>query len=521
MDNGGVRYLKTDWFELSLVTIPANAEATITQIKSIDRESRALRGRSVPAHIRVFEKQQTTKELPMTMTSEHLTRLETRRDEIERNIDSIIQKTFSESRTKNEDEQVEFDELRDQLQKINKDIEDLQSLAREKAVPATTRTLDDRQTRQPSPYGHITLKSNEAPGVAFARMVKCLFHAGMNHIAAADLAKQVYPSDRRIETVLRAAVVSASTGDADYMGDLAEAQTVQNEFIEFLRPMTILGRLGTNGLPAFSPSPFNVKIPRQSGDHASSWTGEGLPSPVSKAAFDTITMGKTSLSGLAVVTDEMLRFGNVNTDMIIRDSLAGSLIKTLDASLVDNVAEDTVRPAGLVNGLTAIAAAANGDVTAVRTDIQKLIEPILNANLSVTGIVIMMPERLALALSLMANELGVRAFPGMTAAGGQLEGFQVLASNHIAPGRVIALHVPTLYVAQDPGVDVAISREASIEMNDAPGQNGVAGTGASMVSLFQTNTAAFRVTHYVNWRLSRSTAVTTLSGVAWNGATSA
>jgi HK97 family phage prohead protease len=35
-DTGGIHFLKWDWLELSLVTIPANAEATITGFKSVD-----------------------------------------------------------------------------------------------------------------------------------------------------------------------------------------------------------------------------------------------------------------------------------------------------------------------------------------------------------------------------------------------------------------------------------------------------------------------------------------------------
>ena len=53
-DTGGIHFLKWDWLELSLVTIPANAEATINGFKSIgdrvayikrlDREQRAASG---------------------------------------------------------------------------------------------------------------------------------------------------------------------------------------------------------------------------------------------------------------------------------------------------------------------------------------------------------------------------------------------------------------------------------------------------------------------------------------------
>lgn len=48
LDDGGIRFAKSEVFELSLVTIPANAEATIQSIKSIDRELRAASGRIAP-----------------------------------------------------------------------------------------------------------------------------------------------------------------------------------------------------------------------------------------------------------------------------------------------------------------------------------------------------------------------------------------------------------------------------------------------------------------------------------------
>lgn len=45
MDNGGIKFLKWEWLELSLVTIPANPEAKIQLAKSIDKEIMAASGR--------------------------------------------------------------------------------------------------------------------------------------------------------------------------------------------------------------------------------------------------------------------------------------------------------------------------------------------------------------------------------------------------------------------------------------------------------------------------------------------
>lgn len=42
--NGGLRFLEWEWLELSLVTIPAQAEATIASVKAFDTQLRAASG---------------------------------------------------------------------------------------------------------------------------------------------------------------------------------------------------------------------------------------------------------------------------------------------------------------------------------------------------------------------------------------------------------------------------------------------------------------------------------------------
>lgn len=44
IENGGIRFSETEVYELSAVTIPAQADAVITAVKSIDRELRAAAG---------------------------------------------------------------------------------------------------------------------------------------------------------------------------------------------------------------------------------------------------------------------------------------------------------------------------------------------------------------------------------------------------------------------------------------------------------------------------------------------
>ena len=51
----GVRFLKWLWLELSCVTIPANADATILSVKSIDTEQRAASGHSLRDGVRLIK----------------------------------------------------------------------------------------------------------------------------------------------------------------------------------------------------------------------------------------------------------------------------------------------------------------------------------------------------------------------------------------------------------------------------------------------------------------------------------
>lgn len=53
IEGGGIKFAKWEWLELSLVTIPANAEATITSIKSIARKSLAASGRGASVRLLV------------------------------------------------------------------------------------------------------------------------------------------------------------------------------------------------------------------------------------------------------------------------------------------------------------------------------------------------------------------------------------------------------------------------------------------------------------------------------------
>ncbi len=137
-----------------------------------------------------------------------------------------------------------------------------------------------------------------------------------------------------------------------------------------------------------------------------------------------------------------------------------------------------------------------------------------------------MSNQTAMALSLMLNSLGQRAFPGITPNGGDLLGLPVVTSQYCILGTpannlILLIAAPEIFLADDGGFTIDVSREASLEMNDAPTMtSGALGsptgaTGSVVVSMFQTNSIAIRCERFINWARKRSSAVVWMDDVNW------
>ena len=77
------------------------------------------------------------------------------------------------------------------------------------------------------------------------------------------------------------------------------------------------------------------------------------------------------------------------------------------------------------------------------------------------------------------------------------------------------LDAEEVYLADDGQVTIDSSDQVSLEMSDAPAQNGVTGSGASMVSTWQSGLIALKAERYINWKKRRSAAVAYVDAVHW------
>jgi HK97 family phage major capsid protein len=269
--------------------------------------------------------------------------------------------------------------------------------------------------------------------------------------------------------------------------------------------------------------PFNVNIAGQSSGGTAYWVGEAKPKPLTSFHFNSVNFRWAKIATISVLSDEMVRFSNPSAEVLVRDELAKAIGERMDIDFVDpgKAASTNVSPASITNGVTPSHSAGNtGDF--IRSDVSTLLGGFDNYDIPLTNPAFIMSSTKARQLTLMRNSLGQREFPDMTLLGGSLEGIPVVASRYVSKfgttggEYVMLIHQPDIWYADDGQVTVDASREASLEMLDGSlTQDASGGTGASLVSMFQTNSVAVRAERYVNWARRRTGAVVVLDMCFW------
>ena len=221
-----------------------------------------------------------------------------------------------------------------------------------------------------------------------------------------------------------------------------------------------------------------------------------------------------------MLTEELLRRESANAETLVRDEMKNALVALIDTAFIDpaNSGTANVKPASVTNGAPHSAATGTGDADDVRADLRSLINEFIAANSQGGQIVLVMRATDALGAGMMVNALGQPEFPNISMGGGSLfPGLQVITSQTVPSGVVVALQPNDIYLGDDGGFMVDVSREASLQMLDNPTNATADGTATTMVSLWQNNSVGFRCERIINWKKRRTTAVAYLTGVAWGG----
>jgi HK97 family phage prohead protease len=525
----GIRFTKWDWLELSAVTIPANAEATIATVKSIDTAQRAASGQNARGIVHLTppgasgtSQRNVALEGAMKTYAEQITALENKRAATFAAQEGVAKKGLDEDRTMDASETEEFDNHQATIESIDKQLVRLRQLEQNIAKAAKPvqagKTEDGAAAR-----GGIVIKAQPKlePGIEFARQVKVKIVSRMASERAADVAVAMYGSDSEVAAFYKANVPAGTTITGNWAANLVGAETggaAVAAFLEYLRPRTILGRFGTGGVPALRSIPFHVPIITQTGAGAGYWVGEAKAKPLTSFNFTRTTLSPLKVANICVLTMENVRYSNPSSDAIVRDQLVAALAARLDTDFINpsKTAVSNVSPASITNGAASIVSTGD-DADAIRLDIRSLLAKFNAANNPVTSGVFIMTSACAQALAMMVNPLGQQEFPTMGATGGTVYGMPAIASDYVPSAIVVLVNSSDIFLGDDGGFQVDTSQEASLEMSDAPAHNSSTPTPAQLVSMFQTNSVAVRAERIINWMRARSQSVAYLTSADWGG----
>jgi HK97 family phage major capsid protein/HK97 family phage prohead protease len=549
---GGLRFTSWSWYELSLVTVPAQQDAKISLIKSLDADLLAASGNGQEgsatggAQVAPSARPGASGKPPINLKSrrtgmsktvaEQIAALEAKRAANEARMAEIMQKAVDEGRSTDEAEREDFDTLEAEVETLDGDLKRFRALEKSmkaKAQPVSNGEIKTAEDASNARAGYIRVKAPDLPpGIRFARVCKALGIARGNLVGAVQVAESLYPEDTPIHNVLKAAVAAGSTTNQPWAGALVSAEgAVFAEFLEHLRPQTILGKFGTGGIPALRSIPFRVPIGSQTSGGAASWVGEGIAKPLTYFEVAKTSLEPLKVAAIVVVTEELLRYASMPAEQWLRDQLVAALRERLDLDFIDPAitAIPGTRPASITNGVSTVTSSGSS-ADAVRADVAAVMGNFIAANNLATSSVWIMDANTALRVSMMTNTLGqTEDFArNLSMAGGTFAGIPVIVSEYVgefagSPGAsyVWLVAADQVFLGDEGGFNVDLSREASLLMDTAPtmSSGGVgspdAPVGAQLVSMYQTNSVALRAERTISWVKARASAVQGISNVQW------
>lgn len=327
-----------------------------------------------------------------------------------------------------------------------------------------------------------------AKGIGFAQYARAKLCSQLaakngNFVSPVDMAKQMGFCDEVQDLVTKATL--GTTTDVGFASALVQENRLVGEFVEMLRAATVFEQL--NG---FRAVPFNSKIPSQLTGGQAQWVGEGAPKPLTNPTYGEVEIKEHKLAAITVYTQELMRRSDPAVDVLVRDDLIEASKTLIDNTFLDAAAASTTRPAGVLNGVTATP---NTGTTAAayEADLLALINSFVAANLSLDGSYFLMSETRAAQISLLRDALGNTYFQGMALRGTRtLMGIPVITSQAVGD-KIILVKTSEILLAQDGGVDVSYSDQATLV------------DGGTTHHLWQENKFAVRVEKFITWAKRR------------------
>lgn len=293
--------------------------------------------------------------------------------------------------------------------------------------------------------------------------------------------------------IARAASTPAMTTVAGWAAEL-----IQNSTVDFLGGATgrasALAQLIERGA-LLVPASGAIKIPaRITTTLAGAWIGEGAAKPVYSGSLGSIPLPVFKVAVLSLFSEELLEHSTPSIELVVSTMLRKDLNGLVDQSLLDNVAASSVRPAGLLQGMTPIAPSASSPSSEAMAEDIAALSAAVSADPDATPV-------------LVAN---VPRSARLAAAG-----YPTIVSGYVG-NRVVAIDTSAIAVTMTP-IAFAQSRNAAIHENTTALPLGTPPDvlAVPMRSLFQTDVIALRSVLRCGWVRLRANCTAVVESPSW------
>jgi HK97 family phage major capsid protein len=344
--------------------------------------------------------------------------------------------------------------------------------------------------------------------IAFARARGADWHVALKH------AESAWGRRSTAASILRSAVDAGATDG--WGSGLAAQRAAETEFVEALRPATIIGRM-----TGMRRVPLKTKFPRVTSGVSVGWAGESQPIKVSSLALDAIEIDQHKIAGIAVTSQELVRASTPAADGLIRADLLASVAAFTDQALLDPDAAGVEggSPASITNGAPSFASSGSS-VAQITADLEKLFEVLVDFGINMVSPYFITTSRIAFKLAMKRNTDGSFAFPNMGVRGGDIGGVPVLVAGNAlenddspAAGSIILVDAAEILFADTDEISITLSEQSAIELDDAPDDPTTA--SSVVTSFWQMNLVGWRVARPISWEMRRPGAVAVLTGVSY------
>lgn len=550
---GPFKFTKQELLECSLVAVPANPNATIRRALDqipldIRRQLVAVSGETVlksgsTTFAAVSGLTPSRDKTKMSITE----RIQQVQDEIiaMRDLQAPLIIKVKDGGDLDDEEQDEFDRLEVDRGKLEKKLGTLQATERSLGLQAVTRSgaplAQTVAVHSPAAAasGRMAQRPGSRPLDLLVRLAVCHLKATAERKPLDMVRSEIYRDHQDVEAVIKTATNPAQTTVAGWAAELVDTAIL--DFMEAIRPISAYGSLSSLGMRFSFGDNGTVKIPRRNninnaaGDLRGAFVGEGQPIPVRRGSFGSLSLTPHKMGVISTFTREQAQRSTPAIEGLIREGIIEDTAEGIDQALLDAVAGDTIRPAGLGNGVTPGTGTAGGGTAAVTADIAAILAPFVAANAADRLAWVMNPI-LVHKLGWMASAIGVYPFREQV-QGGTFSNYPIIQTTNAGATDLWLVRYADFMSATSDTPEFDVSDVATIHEDDgaypadqamrvgtttvlpivgkATPPPALADIATPVRSLWQTASIGIRMLLGMDWGMRRSGMVQKTTGLTW------